>query len=285
VLRHLSSIWLECEDAQGIFYYNQSTKQSTDVFPSDAVAAPAMPQAMAPQPAAAPAYQQAATPQASQAVVKREIGIWKICADEKGEFYFNSQTNQSYDEPPPELKQMMQGLHQPSAPASGLPPSYSQKPAVQQSPPAAAPSTVKAQVGAWAICQDAQGEFYFNSETKQSFDQAPPELLRILQQQKQAQQPLPQQPQPQPQGSYVSYAGGVPQQQQPKAQSPPVGAQSTVKAQFGVWAVCQDAQGEFYFNSETQQSFDQAPPELLRILQQQPKQAQPQSYAGGLPQY
>lgn len=53
------------------------------------------------------------------------------------------------------------------------------------------------------------------------------------------------------------------------AAAPVAQAQAEVKAQVGVWLICQDAQGEFYQNATTGQQFDQAPPELLQQIQAQ----------------
>merc|ERR1719424_541447 len=46
-------------------------------------------------------------------------------------------------------------------------------------------------------------------------------------------------------------------------------AQAEVKAQIGQWLICQDAMGEFYQNSATGQQFDQAPAELIQLIQAQ----------------
>jgi len=47
---------------------------------------------------------------------------------------------------------------------------------------AAQQAEVTARVGDWQIARDNMGEFYFHTPTGQSFDQAPVELLQILQQ-------------------------------------------------------------------------------------------------------
>jgi hypothetical protein len=308
VLRQLGGNWLECQDAQGIFYFNQATKQQCDYPPPElaasmpkaaaasyqpayapqAAAVPYQP-AYAPQAAMAPSYaQQGAVPQqpaASQAVVKFEIGIWKICEDAQGKFYFNTQTQQSYDQPPAELVQLVQQQQrqeqqqqqQQQQQREAL--AYQQKQAMmtQQKkivpkpaaplPAASTPQvTVKATIGIWKICQDAQGEFYVNAQTQQSFDEPPPELLQLLQAQEKAagKAQVPQAPPAAP------------------AQDPPAG-QATVKTQIGVWAICEDAQGEFYVNTQTQQSFDQPPPELEQMFNQlaMAQQGQKQQQTGG----
>merc|ERR1719482_1434373 len=103
------------------------------------------------------------------------------------------------------------------------------------------------------ICEDAQGEYYLNSRTGQTFDQPPAELVQLYQQAQQPQQPAAQQ---------AKYA--QPQQQ----------AAQKIKQQLGDWLICEDAQGEFYVNSRTQQSFDQPPAELVQLYQSAQQQKQ-----------
>mmetsp|Transcript_62099 Transcript_62099/g.184987 ORF Transcript_62099/g.184987 Transcript_62099/m.184987 type:complete len:215 (-) Transcript_62099:913-1557(-) len=97
VLRQLEGGWLECRDAQGVYYYNQLTQQTTEASPAAAV--PQMPAVQAPQSFAAPAAQ---APQQG-AKVKHQVGVWTVAEDAQGEFYYNQQTGQAYTEPPPEL--------------------------------------------------------------------------------------------------------------------------------------------------------------------------------------
>jgi len=97
VLRQLEGGWLECRDAQGVYYYNQLTQQTTEASPAAAV--PQMPAVQAPQSFAAPAAQ---APQEG-AKVKHQVGVWTVAEDAQGEFYYNQQTGQAYTEPPPEL--------------------------------------------------------------------------------------------------------------------------------------------------------------------------------------
>jgi len=51
----------------------------------------------------------------------------------------------------------------------------------QQQPDAAAQGIVKAEVGGWQICEDAQGEYYVHLASGQTFDEPPQELLQLLQ--------------------------------------------------------------------------------------------------------
>merc|ERR1719345_130260 len=41
-------------------------------------------------------------------------------------------------------------------------------------------AAVKQQIGQWMICHDAQGEFYQDSVTGQSYDHPPPQLLQLM---------------------------------------------------------------------------------------------------------
>merc|ERR1712226_483075 len=85
-------------------------------------------------------------------------------------------------QPPP------QGMPQP-----GQPPMMQQPaPMMQQQPPMVEPvagqmpggmqAIVKQEVGAWQICEDAQGEYYVYLPSGQTFDNMPPELAQLLQQ-------------------------------------------------------------------------------------------------------
>jgi len=104
VLRQLQGGWLECLDAQGVYYYNQHTQQTSEAVPPEAMGGQA-PAAQAPMAAPAPAPAPAAQP---QAVTKMQIGCWTVAEDAQGEFYFNQQTGQSYDQPPAELLALVQ---------------------------------------------------------------------------------------------------------------------------------------------------------------------------------
>lgn len=48
--------------------------------------------------------------------------------------------------------------------------------------------------------------------------------------------------------------------------------EAVVKGQVGDWLICEDSAGEFYSHAQTQESFDQPPEELLRLLEQQRQQ-------------
>eukprot|EP00411_Alexandrium_monilatum_P052734 CAMPEP_0175423538 /NCGR_PEP_ID=MMETSP0095-20121207/48315_1 /TAXON_ID=311494 /ORGANISM="Alexandrium monilatum, Strain CCMP3105" /LENGTH=164 /DNA_ID=CAMNT_0016722801 /DNA_START=26 /DNA_END=516 /DNA_ORIENTATION=+ len=106
VLRQLQNGWFECLDAQGVYYYNEHTQQS-----SEAVPAAAMKSASYGAPAAAPMAQApvaAPVAQGPAAMTKMQIGVWNIAEDAQGEFYCNTITGETYDQPPPELLSLMQ---------------------------------------------------------------------------------------------------------------------------------------------------------------------------------
>jgi len=45
------------------------------------------------------------------------------------------------------------------------------------------PATVMAEYGNWLICEDSLGEFYYHVPTNQAYDEPPPELVYLYQQQ------------------------------------------------------------------------------------------------------
>eukprot|EP00811_Abedinium_folium_P010364 NODE_19587_length_836_cov_19.521862.p1 GENE.NODE_19587_length_836_cov_19.521862~~NODE_19587_length_836_cov_19.521862.p1 ORF type:complete len:174 (-),score=31.51 NODE_19587_length_836_cov_19.521862:292-813(-) len=114
VLSDLGSGWLQCRSAQGIFFYNQATKQSQFGNPFASAAQPQYQTAtvqagyaMQPQVVTYGAPQQQAftygAPPQQAAVEKLRLGSWIICEDGQGEFYQNTLTGQSYNDAPPEL--------------------------------------------------------------------------------------------------------------------------------------------------------------------------------------
>jgi len=225
VLREFPGGWLQCRDAQGIYFHNSATKQSLDQPPPEIahlVAGSHVPTMAAPQ-QQLPPQQAPAAAQAGPQVMKEFPGNWLQCKDAQGIFFHNSVTKQSLDNPPPEIAALMGGA------AAG--------PAAAQAQAQGGPQILQQLPGGWLQCKDAQGIFYSNSHTKQTCDQPPPELAALMAQ-----------------------SAGAPQA---------AAGQATLKAQIGVWQILEDAQGEFYCNSATKQTFDQPPPELLQQLQMQ----------------
>eukprot|EP00413_Alexandrium_margalefii_P045478 CAMPEP_0204588046 /NCGR_PEP_ID=MMETSP0661-20131031/48398_1 /ASSEMBLY_ACC=CAM_ASM_000606 /TAXON_ID=109239 /ORGANISM="Alexandrium margalefi, Strain AMGDE01CS-322" /LENGTH=184 /DNA_ID=CAMNT_0051597823 /DNA_START=62 /DNA_END=616 /DNA_ORIENTATION=- len=100
VLRQLQGGWLECLDAQGIYYYNELTLQTSEAAPAAA---------FGPTPVAQ------APVQASAAVTKMQIGVWTVAEDAQGEFYYNQQTGQSFDHPPQEILAFLQDRRTPAS--------------------------------------------------------------------------------------------------------------------------------------------------------------------------
>lgn len=296
VLRQLEGGWLQCQDDQGVFFYNSVTKQSSDEVPPELRAAAAPVQV--PQ-------QQAAAAAAPQAQVLRELaGGWLQCQDDEGVYYYNKNTQQACDEMPPELGgaaapenatqvlrelgggwlqcQNEQGVyyfnHVTQQSSDEMPPELRAAAAPQVQPKAAAaapvtsaaPQVLRELGGGWLQCRDDKGVFYYNQETQQSSDEAPAEF-RVA-----AKPSVSVQPQS------SAYAQPQPAQKPVYTQQAQMPAnQVKLKEQIGEWMICEDAQGEFYKNARTQQQFDQPPAELVQIykLAQQQKQLAAQRVA------
>eukprot|EP00747_Dinoflagellata_sp_TGD_P082858 gnl/TRDRNA2_/TRDRNA2_161859_c0_seq3.p1 gnl/TRDRNA2_/TRDRNA2_161859_c0~~gnl/TRDRNA2_/TRDRNA2_161859_c0_seq3.p1 ORF type:complete len:536 (-),score=91.82 gnl/TRDRNA2_/TRDRNA2_161859_c0_seq3:183-1790(-) len=296
VLAQLSANWLQCQDAQGIFYWNSATQQSSDemplelqqqaggpgnqqgggqpIYPPGLLQPPnsgAPPGQQPPQQQQAPPGPGAGPGGQAPAQIKQVLGNWSVCADAQGEFYWNNATQQSFDTPPPELMQLLQQQrNRPQQPPQQIPPRPKapnmQRPPMNAPPPGGAPAEVLGPAGGdWLQCQDSQGIFYWNTTTQQSADELPPEVRQA--------NPAG--------GPQQAWQGGPPMGQgQSFPDQPPGQLQGSmnaqVKATLGVWSICQDAQGEFYWNNATQQSFDQPPPELAHLMRQQQQQGGPQ---------
>mmetsp|Transcript_121171 Transcript_121171/g.226576 ORF Transcript_121171/g.226576 Transcript_121171/m.226576 type:complete len:407 (+) Transcript_121171:56-1276(+) len=112
---------------------------------------------------------------------------------------------------------------------------YQQQPQMQQQQQQ---SVVHKRIGDWAICEDAQGIFYHNMATSQSYDQVPPELSQLyaaqkareeqeLMQKQQMQARLQQQQMQQQQMLKMQQM----QQQQQYGQSPAYGQQPSYASQ------------------------------------------------------
>eukprot|EP00811_Abedinium_folium_P009736 NODE_18999_length_864_cov_14.001357.p1 GENE.NODE_18999_length_864_cov_14.001357~~NODE_18999_length_864_cov_14.001357.p1 ORF type:complete len:186 (-),score=46.01 NODE_18999_length_864_cov_14.001357:199-756(-) len=138
----------------------------------------------------------------------------------------------------------------------------------------------------WLQCRSAQGIFFHNQATKQSqFNNPFASMPQPQYQTAVVQTGYATQPQVvtygAPQQQTVTY--GAPQQQAVTYGAPPQQA-AVEKLRLGNWIICEDAQGEFYHNALTGQSYDDAPPELLALhlsytQQQQQQQQQPMQYA------
>lgn len=118
-----------------------------------------------------------------QAAVKLNIGKWSICEDAQGEFYWDTELSQSYNEPPPELQQLY-ASHFPGEPPLGTQPLMAQPgdgQAQQMDVMVGDDQTrVLDNVGKWAVCEDKQGVFYYNRLTRESQDETPPEVAEHL---------------------------------------------------------------------------------------------------------
>jgi len=74
----------------------------------------------------------------------------------------------------------------PQAPAAMMAPQMPQQQPLMQQPQQQ--PVVHQRIGDWAVCEDAQGVFYQNMATSQSYDQMPPELSQIYAAQKAAEE-------------------------------------------------------------------------------------------------
>lgn len=259
VLQDLGGGWLQCKDAQGVFYYNSQTKQSRDDPPPELLGA--QPQQQPPPQAGPPG--QGAQAFGQPQIIAELPGNWLKCQDAQGFFYHNSVTKQSLDQPPPELAAYAAQGAQPQQ--VGL----QQKPAPQATQ--AQPQVEREFPGGWLQCKDAQGIFYYNTASKQTLETPPPEIAQFL-----GGNGPPQPPggMSGPPGHYGAQASQAAQAAEPQAR---------LTGQIGVWQILEDAQGEFYCNSTTRQTFDQPPPELLQIIQQQKQGGMAQQAPQGMP--
>jgi hypothetical protein len=260
-LRDLGGGWLQCQDDQGVFFFNEVTRESSVDVPTTLTL-----------PAKAPSYQPMAAPQAQmpqaapvgQPTVKGQIGDWMICEDAQGEFYFNKVTQEAFDDVPAELRARLQAAQKPSQQVAAA------SPQVQ---------VLRDLGGGWLQCQDDQGVYFFNEVTGESSVDVPAALRAQA-------QPASYQPQSvayaqqaqtasyQPQSvAYAQQAQPAPYQPQSVAYAQQV-SEPKLKEQIGDWMICEDAQGEFYVHARTQQSFDKPPAELVKLYQsiQQQKQ-------------
>jgi len=138
VLRDLGGGWLQCQDQQGIFFFNQQTQQSSDVVPPELAGVAAQlqlggvgqavpvvlqqPQLQPQQMQAQMQVQQMQAQQAQQAAAQTKqkftLGPWIVCEDSQGEFYYHTPSGQSFDQPPQELVQLYKAQQPSAAPAA-----------------------------------------------------------------------------------------------------------------------------------------------------------------------
>lgn len=126
---------------------------------------------------------------------------------------------QAQQQPRPVLPVQPQAAPGPYAPMPAMQQPPQQPQAMQAPPPDAGLGTthVHARIGDWVICEDAQGVFYHNQGTDESFDKPPPELVEAFQQSRSQAQLFMQQPQ-QVLPQQLQKPQGPPQQQQPPPQ-------------------------------------------------------------------
>merc|ERR1719148_266657 len=145
ILQELPGNWLKCKDAQGIYYFNQVTQQSSDQLPPE-LAMMAMGAAAGPALAPAPYTQVYQTPgaqpkpsMAQQQMYSQTAGITAI------------------------QQQAMQAQNQAQKQALMLAQAQAQAQAAKSQPQNA--PRQKLTLGDWAVYEDQQGEFYVNIST------------------------------------------------------------------------------------------------------------------------
>lgn len=156
---------------------------------------------------------------------------WVQLRGPEGNFFVNSTTRQVTQDVPPELRQLAE--QQTNLPSP-----------LQQSPPMGGGQRLGGGGGGGG------GQFPFPNQPQQ-FQQSP-QQVGLMSQQMSPQPPLPHM-----------------MQNNPPMQQPQGNNEVTLKATLGNWLVCEDAQGVFYRDSRTGQTFDQMPPELQRMYNEQ----------------
>lgn len=180
--------WTQCQSAQGMFYFNLKTDEISMTLPPDAgVLAAEKPQM---EREARPTF--GFPEDDAQELVLHE----PLENAQPGSQYQMESMELAYQhqvENIPALPQAQQHEfcvhHQPSLspqPTGAHQASIAQpppNPALQQE----APAIILQELGAWMICEDANGEFYWHTPTSQSYDVPPQDLLVLHRQFKQEQ--------------------------------------------------------------------------------------------------
>lgn len=210
ILRHLGYNWLECQDEQGIFYWNEVTQQSSDTVPPEllgAAAAPGPVNCAAPMAVAAPmaaaqhhpgkakviaggitptssyiphmqAHQQMYAPQ--QQAPPQQAYPQHVYAQQAHAQHVHPQQvlPMHYQQ-----QHMMPPTHQPHPVVSSYTPlPQAVQPQVQQPQPQTAPAVQKMAFGDWAVYQDELGTFYMHVPTGQQYERPPPDLMNAYRQ-------------------------------------------------------------------------------------------------------
>lgn len=213
ILRQLGLNWLECQDEQGIFYFNQATQQSSDTIPPELLSGAAMPMPMlAPMVAASPSMVPVMAPMAmpqsmpqSMPTTKAKVlsgGIESLQQGMPQPLSYTPQMQvvqvprpQSYvpqqmQQVQPVQQQVQQVVYQQQQvpmPAQQLlqqPLSYTpvlQAQALAQQAESA-PAVQKMAFGDWAVYEDEMGMFYMQVSTGVQFESPPPELMQAYHQ-------------------------------------------------------------------------------------------------------
>jgi len=277
ILKNLGR-WAICQDLHGVFYYDVVEKQAYDKAPpglrllvdadkgcaeGDGLVTPAMNgHATVQQP-----------PKQAQSGYLRQIGPWVVSAGQQGTYYKNVETEQVYEEPPPELldflerekhrrqqRQMMRKLQQLGAKE---PKSCKQRDGASH---ASLEQLLLQKLSRWAVGQENQHTYFQNLETGQVYDEAPPELLRLMEAMKQVQQQQPAKVEVNPLTvPRLQVVKPLPGNSQRVTHQHSENSVRLVR-KVGDWAIFEDAQGAFYQNLVTKQVYSTLPPELAGML-------------------
>jgi sentrin-specific protease 7 len=221
ILRQLGYNWLECQDEQGVFYWNEVTQQSSDTVPPELLGGkgPAPGPVNCAAPMAAPVHMAAAHQHQGMAkIIAGGIPQMGHATPPSSYIPHVQAQQQMYAAQPqtrPAHQQQVPGMHyqqphvvhhshQPHPVVSSYTPMpqqvqaqpqvqyvqhqvqqpqvQQQQPQVQQQPPHTAPAVQKMAFGDWAVYQDELGTFYMHVPTGQQFERPPPELMQAYQQ-------------------------------------------------------------------------------------------------------
>lgn len=109
---------------------------------------------------------------------------WTACRSADGDtFFFNLQTDEVSTTPPAGAMMAAKGEESAKPPALAdavaalVQAEAADTPVAEPAPPA----NILQELGDWMICEDAQGEFYWNVSSSTSYDKPPEELLLLYQ--------------------------------------------------------------------------------------------------------
>eukprot|EP00427_Karlodinium_veneficum_P022378 CAMPEP_0169101658 /NCGR_PEP_ID=MMETSP1015-20121227/21751_1 /TAXON_ID=342587 /ORGANISM="Karlodinium micrum, Strain CCMP2283" /LENGTH=260 /DNA_ID=CAMNT_0009162707 /DNA_START=60 /DNA_END=842 /DNA_ORIENTATION=- len=205
ILRELGPVWLECMDAQGVFYFNKVTQQSSDTLPAELGGRPAPgniavapPPCFTPPPPQPPLMMQASSQQqfhpqhgppmqlsASQRhlAMQQQQPVHGMMQQQANPLIGMQQQRPvlaqgmpHQQQPPPQMHPMMGG-HQPMYGQQQMPGQQQPMPAQQPPMPGQQPAVEKMIIGEWGVYEDDVGIFYMHMPTGQQYEAPPPALM------------------------------------------------------------------------------------------------------------